>query len=234
MIERNGKNLLRLINQLLDLSKLENNVFKLKLEQLDIVQHLEYLITNFKDYAKENGLELSFESSEQELWMDYDANQVKQILTNLISNAIKFTNPGGHIHISLTVANQQLHIQVKDTGIGIAKADQEKIFERFYQVDQGNTRVGEGTGIGLAHSHADNRMLALPERELGRHQCRQQQAERQQGRRQDKKSRCQPVSMLVFRCVHASPVRPTQHVKGAKKRLPAGSCRPAGLTMHNV
>lgn len=152
MIERNGKNLLRLINQLLDLSKLENNVFKLKLEQLDIVQHLEYLITNFKDYAKENGLELSFESSEKELWMDYDANQVKQILTNLISNAIKFTNSGGRIHVSLTAADQQVYIQVRDTGIGIAKAEQEKIFERFYQVDQGNTRVGEGTGIGLAHS----------------------------------------------------------------------------------
>ena len=152
MIERNGKNLLRLINQLLDLSKLENNVFRLKLEQLDIVQHLEYLITNFKDYAKEKGLVLSFESSEKELWMDYDAKQVKQILTNLLSNAIKFTNPGDRIQVSLTAANKQVTILVSDTGIGVARKDQEKVFERFYQVDQGNTRVGEGTGIGLAHS----------------------------------------------------------------------------------
>lgn len=152
MIERNGKNLLRLINQLLDLSKLENNFLKLSMQQLDLVPHLNFLTSNFVDFAKEKGLALSFESTESELWLDYDADQIKQVVTNLIANAIKFTPNGGSIEIRLTRQNETAQVEVKDTGIGVKKEDQERIFKRFYQVDQGNERIGQGTGIGLAHT----------------------------------------------------------------------------------
>ncbi|MDG1297708.1 MAG: ATP-binding protein [Saprospiraceae bacterium] len=152
MIERNGKILLRLINQLLDLSKLENNFLKLRMQQLDLVPHLNFLTSNFVDFAKEKGLALSFESTESELWLDYDADQIKQVVTNLIANAIKFSPNEGRIEIRLTRQNKTAQVEVRDTGIGIKKEDQEVIFKRFYQVDQGNERIGQGTGIGLAHT----------------------------------------------------------------------------------
>lgn len=152
LIERNGKNLLRLINQLLDLSKLENQAFRLQLEQGDLVQYVRYLTESFQTYSNSHQLSLQCYSDIEHQIMDYDPEQIKQIMTNLISNALKFTPPGGSIKISLGKEKQDFRIEVADTGIGIAEKDLPHIFNRFYQVDDSSTRKGEGTGIGLAHT----------------------------------------------------------------------------------
>ncbi len=152
LIENNGQNLLRLINQLLDLSKLENQALKLQLQQGDIVPYLRYITESFQTFANSKNLSLRFFSNLETLMMDYDPVQIQQVLTNLISNALKFTPPDGDVHVKLTSDDQALQIAVQDTGIGIAAKDLPHVFDRFYQADNSSTRKGEGTGIGLAHA----------------------------------------------------------------------------------
>lgn len=153
LIEQNGQKLLQLINQLLDLSKLENHSFQLNLQKGDINTFLQYLTNSYENFARSKGLDLRFESKVTSLVMDFDASQLQQIVTNLMSNAFKFTHAGGSVLISTSIVHQTvLSIAIKDTGIGIAAKELPHIFDRFYQVDGTTTRAGEGTGIGLAHS----------------------------------------------------------------------------------
>ncbi len=152
LIKNNGKNLLQLINQLLDLSKLESKSFKLHLKQNDIVPYLRYVTESFQSYANSNNLSLRFFSGVESLIMDFDPEQIKQVVTNLISNALKFTPSGGDIFVKLNETQNNLDIEVSDTGIGISQEDLPHIFDRFYQVDSSTTRATQGTGIGLAHT----------------------------------------------------------------------------------
>ncbi len=152
LIENNGKNLLQLINQLLDLSKLENKSFKLQTIQSDIIPYLRYVTESFQSYAEAIHLHLQFATQVDTLVMDFDPEQIKQILTNLISNALKFTNPGGSVLVNILATAGEIKIEVSDTGIGIAPADLPHVMDRFYQVDSSTTRVAQGTGIGLAHT----------------------------------------------------------------------------------
>ncbi|MEA5258119.1 ATP-binding protein [Arcicella aquatica] len=171
LIQTNGENLLRLINQLLDLSKLSDNSFQLHFQQADIVSYLRYLTDSFQAYANSQNLSLRFFSALNIRVMDYDEEQIKQILTNLISNAIKFTPSGGEITIRLKQEDNRLSIEVQDTGIGIAKKELTYIFERFYQIDNSHTRQREGTGIGLAHAHEMIKLMngeVFVESELGK------------------------------------------------------------------
>ncbi len=166
LIERNGQNLLRLINQLLDLSKLEDGSFRLKLQHGDIVSFVRYVTESLKNLAKGKQLSLVFLSEIEKLETDFDPEQVQQVMMNLLSNAIKFTPAGGEVKLEIKRldnkklssrpnANFPIHqflISVSDTGIGISEKDLPHIFDRFYQVDGTTTRTGEGTGIGLAHT----------------------------------------------------------------------------------
>lgn len=152
LIEANGNNLLRLINQLLDLSRLENHAFQLHLQQADIVPYLRYVTESFQTYANSRNLSLRFFSPAESLTMDFDPEQLKQVLVNLISNALKFTHSGGEVVVRLIPQESRLGIAVQDTGIGIAEAALPHIFDRFYQADNSATRSGEGSGIGLAHA----------------------------------------------------------------------------------
>ena len=162
LISRNGQNLLQLINQLLDLSKLEDGSLKLNSQYGDIVPFIRYLTKSFKSYAEGKQLSLNFNSEIEKLEMDFDPEQLQQVMTNLLSNAIKFTPSGGNIEVkieqtaegasSTVYRMQSATITISDTGIGISKEDLPHIFDRFYQVDGTTTRTGEGTGIGLAHS----------------------------------------------------------------------------------
>ncbi len=151
LIKRNANQLLDIIYQLLDLSKLEDKSFKLQLQQDDIVYYLRYITESFQTYANSKNLSLRFFSSIESQVMDYDAKQVHQLLHNLISNAIKFTPSAGTISIKLSLHNEQLQIEVIDSGIGIAEKDLSRVFDRFYQADNENSRQGKGSGIGLAH-----------------------------------------------------------------------------------
>lgn len=153
MIKRNSQNLLNLVNQILDLRKLESGKLSLNLVQANIVQFLRYLTESFHSMAESKKISLSFNSAEEEIFMDYDGEKILRIFTNLLSNAIKFTPEGGNIEVSisrLSTDKERLLIHVKDTGVGIPESQLPYIFDRFYQVDSSSTREGEGTGIGLS------------------------------------------------------------------------------------
>lgn len=152
LIRSNGRQLLRLINQLLDLSKLENESFQLQLQQGDVVAYLRYLIEAFIPYVESRNLFFQFSNELEEVIMDYDPEQIKQMMTNLISNAVKFTPSGGTIEVKLGRQQEELKIEVIDSGVGLSQKDLAYIFDRFYQVDDSSTRKVEGTGIGLAHT----------------------------------------------------------------------------------
>lgn len=155
IIKRNGKTLLILVNQMLVLSKLESGEIQLELVQGDIVAYLKYLMESFQSYAKTKQIRLHLLSDLPALEMDYDPTKLMHIVSNLVTNAIKFSARRQEVYISLDlitkgpVESEQLRIRVKDTGIGISKEKLPQIFDRFYQADNSTTRKEEGTGIGL-------------------------------------------------------------------------------------
>ncbi len=150
MIIRNGQNLLTLVNQMLDLSKLESGKLSLYYQQADIVSFLEYIVESFHSLAQNKGVQLHFIPEVEQIIMDFDEVRLQQIVSNILSNAIKFTPEGGHVYVSSDINNDRFILKIKDTGIGITEADLPLIFDRFYQSDGTHTRQGEGTGIGLA------------------------------------------------------------------------------------
>lgn len=160
LIKRNAQNLLRLINQMLDLSKLEDKSFKLNLQRGNIVPFLRYVTESYQSYAQSLQLSIRFSTDMDTLETDFDPEQMQQVMGNLLSNAIKFTPAKGAIQVRLSSENQSagttepasFTIQVQDTGIGIPKAELPLVFDRFYQVDGPMVRAGAGTGIGLAHA----------------------------------------------------------------------------------
>lgn len=157
MIIRNGKNLLNLVNELLDLSKLETGKMQLQLSQSDVIGFLRYVVESFQSLANSQEKQLHFLADMDALHLEYDREKLRQIVSNLLSNAIKFTPRKGNIYISV-IENRSpkengetaLIIKVKDTGIGIPEDQLPHIFDRFYQLDNSHTRNAEGTGIGLA------------------------------------------------------------------------------------
>jgi DNA-binding response OmpR family regulator len=121
--------------------------------QGDVVPYLRYLTESFQSFANGQNLSLQFFTTLDKLEMDYDPEQLSQVMTNLISNALKFTPSGGEVCVTIgKLETGKLEISVADTGIGISEAELPHIFDRFYQVDGSHTREGEGTGIGLAHT----------------------------------------------------------------------------------
>lgn len=148
---RNAKRLLTLINQLLDLSKLEAGSMELNAEQHNIVSFLKSLFFSFESLAEAQKISLKFESEYQNIPVVFDPDKMEKVFYNLVSNAIKFTFPNGEIKVSLKlIKTSEVVIQIKDTGPGIPSDRLPHIFDRFYQVDSSMTREHEGTGIGLA------------------------------------------------------------------------------------
>lgn len=151
MIERNGNNLLRLVNEMLDLSKLEAGKMELNLTNGDVINYIRYIVESFHSVAENQEKRMHYLSSLDHLYVKYDEEKIRQIISNLLSNALKFTSKKGDIYISIYIDNQnQLCIKVKDNGKGIPETQQHHIFDRFYQADSTHTRNAEGTGIGLA------------------------------------------------------------------------------------
>ena len=154
MIRRNGSKLLRLVNEMLDLAKLESGKSKLNLIQTDIIPFVKYLGESFHSLAEQKNINLTVYSEVDSLEMDIDANKLSTIVSNLLSNAIKFTDAGGKVivHLNKIDKNGQgiFFLKVKDNGVGLTKAELSSIFNRFYQADLSSTRTNDGTGIGLA------------------------------------------------------------------------------------
>ncbi|MBX9785362.1 MAG: helix-turn-helix domain-containing protein [Chitinophagaceae bacterium] len=156
MIVRNGNHLLNLVNEMLDLSKLEDGKMTLHLVNGDVINFLRYIVESFQSLAASQQKQFHFLSDADELTVAYDAEKLRQIITNLLSNALKFTPAHGNVYVSISQEETtdadtiQMILKVKDTGIGIPENQVQHIFDRFYQLDNSHTRKAEGTGIGLA------------------------------------------------------------------------------------
>jgi len=150
IIKRNARRLYDLVNQLLDLSKLEAGKMKLEASEQNIVPLLKGYVLSFSSLAERKNITLSFNTIEENLNVYIDKDKVERIINNLLSNAFKFTPEGGKIDFTVEKLIEEVEIRIADNGIGIAKDRIDKIFDRFYQVDGSHTREQEGTGIGLA------------------------------------------------------------------------------------
>ena len=156
MIIRNGENLLNLVNEMLDLSKLESGKMELHLTQGDVINFLRYIVESFQSLAESQKKQFHFLAEIDSLFVAYDGEKLRQIVANLLSNALKFTPEKGNVYISIAANTKidktttTLIIKVKDTGIGIPENQMQHIFDRFFQLDNSHTRKAEGTGIGLA------------------------------------------------------------------------------------
>jgi signal transduction histidine kinase len=144
-----GRHLLSLINDILDLSKIEAGRMELELSRFDLPTALENTLTLVRDRASRHSIavEVRIDSTVGEFVAD--ERKLKQIVLNLLSNAVKFTPEGGRIALGAVMADGSVEIAVSDTGIGIAPEDQERIFEEFRQVGSDEVRKREGTGLGL-------------------------------------------------------------------------------------
>lgn len=154
MIYRNTQNLQSLIDQLLELSQLEAASIPVKAKQEDVIITLKGLVYSFESLAQDKSINLSFSSVLDSIFAWIDKDKLEKIVNNLLSNAFKFTNENGRIDVNVEKiwydSKEFVKIRVADTGIGIPKAKLEKIFDRFYQVDDSSQRSYGGSGIGLA------------------------------------------------------------------------------------
>ncbi len=150
LIRRNGQKLLNLVNQLLDLSKLDSGHLQPNFQQIEIVSFTKYIGESFQSLADRKFIRLMVYSEINEVWLDMDEEKYRQIISNLLSNAIKFTPESGKIILHLNQKEKTLHLKISDNGIGIPKRELPLIFNRFYQVENAASQQGKGTGIGLA------------------------------------------------------------------------------------
>ncbi len=153
-IQRNAQRLLHLVNQLLDLSKLEAGKLKLEAVKSDIVSFLKARGHAFSSLAESKSIHFSIELPEEKIGAYFDRDKLEKIINNLLSNAFKFTQEGGAVSLKgqrVTQHSQDwMQILIADSGKGIPAEEVDKIYDRFYQVDSSHTREQEGSGIGLA------------------------------------------------------------------------------------
>ncbi|NOT38304.1 MAG: response regulator [Saprospiraceae bacterium] len=150
LIKRNGNNLLRLINQILDLAKLESKTLKLNYILGDAVAYIKYLSESFLSLAEVNDIKIIVDSEVDSVIMDYDPDRLMQIVHNLMSNAIKFSPNGSQITVHISQENGELIFALSDQGIGIPASEIDYVFERFFQAKNQTYARSGGSGIGLA------------------------------------------------------------------------------------
>ena len=148
-ILHNSHRLLRLINQLLDISKIDAKMMNLKTESLNIIKLLQYITASFESIAQRKKIDYTINFDIDNLYGQYDREKIEKIFFNLLSNAFKFTGESGIIRFTLSSSDDNITIILQDTGAGIPEEMLPNIFDRFYQADGTLTREHEGTGIGL-------------------------------------------------------------------------------------
>ena len=141
---------LRLINNLIDITKIDSGFFEVKMQNYDIINIVENITLSVSEYIKTKSIELIFDTDAEEKIIACDPDNIERIMLNLLSNALKFTGEGGSINVTMYDKGDNILISVKDSGIGIPKEKVGIIFERFRQVDKSLTRGHEGSGIGLS------------------------------------------------------------------------------------
>ncbi|WP_372648133.1 two-component regulator propeller domain-containing protein [Draconibacterium sp.] len=163
LMQRNAQNLDRLISQLLDFRKLQSGNLRLNLTEADIVSFVRNIVESFNHYAIEKDIKLTFNTLKKRLFVSFDPDKIEKIINNLLTNAFKYTEAQGSISVNLSLVfdsdnedfsdeneeKQYIEINIKDTGKGISKSNIDRIFMRFFQTDESDTKTGAGIGLAL-------------------------------------------------------------------------------------
>jgi len=150
IIKQNCYRFTKLVNNIIDISKIESGFLKLNLSNENIVNITEDIVQSVSDYIKVKELNIVFDTNTEEKIIACDPDKIERIILNLISNAVKFTDASGSIFVNILDKGDTVEISVKDTGIGMDKKHLDNIFKRFHQVDKSLSRNAEGSGIGLS------------------------------------------------------------------------------------
>lgn len=150
VMKQNCYRLLRLVNNIIDITRMDSGFYELRLKNCDIVSLIEDITMSAVGFADNKGISLVFDTDFEEKVVACDPEKIERVMLNLLSNAVKFTPPGGNISVTLHDDGEQIIISVKDSGIGIPPDKLNSIFERFVQVDSSLAKSNEGSGIGLS------------------------------------------------------------------------------------
>ncbi len=150
IIKQNCYRLLRIISNIIDITKYESDYLHMNLTNINIVELIENITMSVVEYAKSKNIDIEFDTNAEEVYINCDEEKIERIILNLLSNAIKFTNKNDKIYVNINNFEDKIKICVKDTGIGIPKESLKVIFERFRQVNKSFVRSHEGSGIGLS------------------------------------------------------------------------------------
>lgn len=150
MMRQNSLRLLRLVNNLIDITRIDSGFYKINLKNMNIVSVVEDITMSIVQYAANKSINLLFDTEIEEKIMSIDPDKIERIMLNLLSNSVKFTEPGGSIWVNIYDKKDKIVICVKDNGVGIPEEKLNMIFERFVQVDKSLNRSHEGSGIGLS------------------------------------------------------------------------------------
>lgn len=149
-IKQNCHRILRLINNLLDISKIDSGFMDMNFKNSNIVNVVEDITLSIIPYVESKKINILFDTEIEELYVKCDSENIERVMLNLLSNSIKFTEKGGNILVDLSLEDKWVKIRVKDDGSGIPKEFRAFIFDRFIQINKGFNRTKEGSGIGLA------------------------------------------------------------------------------------
>ena len=149
IIRKNCDNLLKIINDIIDSSKIENGKYRINKKNNDIVYIVEEAALNMSKFIEDKGVNLIIDPDMEEKIISCDETEIERCVVNLLANAVKFTNEGGEIRVYIKEVEDYIEITVEDTGIGISKEDQEFIFKRFSQVGDNKSIKVSSSGIGL-------------------------------------------------------------------------------------
>lgn len=149
-IKQNSYRLLRLVNNLIDITRIDTGFYEIQLGNYNIIKIIEDITTSVTEYVKDKDLNIIFDTEIEELVVACDPDKIERIMLNLLSNAIKYTNKHGEINVYIKYEKKYITVIVKDNGVGISKDKIDLIFERFGQANYCLTRPCEGSGIGLS------------------------------------------------------------------------------------
>ena len=150
IMKQNSYRLLRLVNNLIDISRIDIGYYNLQPSNYNIVKVIEDITLSIAEYVKHKKINLIFNTDVEEITLACDPDKIERVMLNLLSNAIKYTDDNGDIYVSLNKVNEDVVVSVKDSGVGIPNDKLELIFDRFGQANDILSRRCEGSGIGLS------------------------------------------------------------------------------------
>ena len=153
VINKNAELLQNQVSMLLDFRRLDVGAEVLKLQSIDVVHYISDVCLSFYDYSRERNIRMSFTPSVETLFVDVDAEKLSKIVYNLLSNAFKFTPDGGTVDIAIEDKDNEVSLRIADSGKGVADADKQLIFQRFYQVKSDDAKAGSGIGLHIVNEY---------------------------------------------------------------------------------